>query len=67
MTQEHKEKLLLKPMEVANTLGIARSRAYMLIASNVIPNIRIGRSVRVPRVALEQWIEQQLVEQASER
>ena len=36
----------------------------MLIASGVIPSIKIGKSVRVPVAALRNWIEQQLKEQS---
>jgi len=50
------EKLLLRPAEVAETLGIARSRAYMLIASGDLPSVRLGKSVRVPLEGLRSWI-----------
>jgi prophage regulatory protein len=52
------EKLLLRPEEVAQTLGIGRSRAYALLADGTLPSIRIGRSLRVPGTALKAWIEQ---------
>ncbi len=51
------EKLLLKPMEVTEALGISRARVYELIASKELPCVRIGRSVRVPAEALKHWIE----------
>lgn len=53
------EKLLLRPVEVSELLGIGRSRAYELIASGVLPSIRIGSSVRVPVDSLKAWIESQ--------
>jgi predicted DNA-binding transcriptional regulator AlpA len=37
----------LKVPEVAGVPRIARSRAYELVGSGVIPSIRIGRSVRM--------------------
>jgi excisionase family DNA binding protein len=49
-------RLLLRPREAAEALGISRSRAYELIASGDLPSVRIGSSVRVPVVALELWI-----------
>ena len=55
---------LLWAHEVANVLGVGRNRAYMLMSSGEIPSIRIGRSIRVRREALDEWIEQQ--EQATE-
>jgi len=51
------DKLLLKPAEAAEILGIARSRTYALIASGELPSVRIGKSVRVPLEALHEWIE----------
>ena len=49
-------KLLLRVTEVAYLLGLSRSEIYKLISSSDLPSIRIGRSVRVPRGALELWI-----------
>ena len=54
------DRLLLRPTEVAATLGIGRSKAYELIAAGAIPSMRIGGSVRVPSEALRAWIERQL-------
>lgn len=59
------EKLLLRPVEVSELLGIGRSRAYELIASGVLPSIRIGSSVRVPVDSLKAWIENQSQEAPS--
>jgi excisionase family DNA binding protein len=50
------EKLLLKPSEVGQALGIGRSLVYGLIAQGVIPSVRLGRSIRVPKASLEKWI-----------
>jgi len=56
-----RESLLLRGSEVAEALGISRSLAYQLMASNTLPVVRVpgGRSVRVPRSALLRWIESQ--------
>jgi excisionase family DNA binding protein len=56
------DRLLLRPIEVAETLGVGRSKAYELIACGAIPSIRIGGSVRVPSEALRAWIERQVNE-----
>jgi excisionase family DNA binding protein len=53
------EKLLLRPAEAAETLGLGRSKTYQLIASGIIPSLRIGKSVRVPTEALRQWAKAQ--------
>ncbi|MBX6764579.1 MAG: helix-turn-helix domain-containing protein [Rubrobacteraceae bacterium] len=48
----------LKVPEVAEVLRIARSRAYELVAEGEIPSVRIGRSVRVSRRELENWLKE---------
>jgi len=53
------EKLLLKPLEAAQILGIGRSLIYELIARREIPSIRIGRCIRVPSDSLQSWIREQ--------
>ncbi len=50
------EPLLLKAGEVANLLGFGRSKVFAMLAVGELPVIRVGRSVRVPRAALEDWI-----------
>ena len=50
------EPLLLKAGEAAKLLGLGRSKVFAMLAVGELPVIRIGRSVRVPRAALEDWI-----------
>lgn len=50
------DRLLLKPMEAAEVLGIGRTRLYELLARRAIPTVRIGHRVRVPVEALRRWI-----------
>ena len=52
----NEDRLLLRVSEVVRLLGIGRSTVYELIARGELPVIRIGRLVRVPRPALEEWI-----------
>ena len=59
------KKLLLRPGEVGDAIGVCRSKAYDLIARGVIPSIRIEGAVRVPAEALRQWIEARMREQAA--
>ena len=54
------ERLLLRPSEVAEILGIGRSKAYELCASNQLRVVRIGKSIRVPVEALHQWMNEQM-------
>jgi excisionase family DNA binding protein len=50
------EPLLLKAGDAAKLLGLGRSKVFEMLAVGKLPVIRIGRSVRVPRAALEDWI-----------
>jgi excisionase family DNA binding protein len=59
------ERMLYRPAEVGEAIGVSRARAYELIAAGVIPSIRIGSSIRVPVDSLREWIREQLVEQGT--
>jgi excisionase family DNA binding protein len=50
------ERLLLKPSEVMEVLGIGRSMVYGMLACGDLPSVRVGRLIRVPSKALEEWI-----------
>lgn len=52
--------MLLTVREAAALLRISRNLAYELVTRGEIPAIRLGRVIRVPRAALEQWIETSL-------
>lgn len=56
------EKLLLKPSEVTQILGIGRSLVYELIARKEIPSIRLGRCIRVPSESLQRWLKDQEIQ-----
>jgi prophage regulatory protein len=60
MEKETLARLLLRPAEAGEALGLCRSKTYELIASGAIPSIRIGRNVRVPADALRKWVTDQL-------
>ena len=59
------ERLLLRPSEAAEVLGMGRTKVYELLASGELPSVRIGKSVRVPVEALRRWIQDQTMEQGS--
>ena len=58
------EKLLLRPTEAADQLGITRSKLYELLASGEVPSIKIGKSRRIPADALKKWVNEQMAAQS---
>jgi excisionase family DNA binding protein len=52
-------RLLLTIEEAAQRLGLGRSKTYQLAATGVLPVIHLGRSVRVPVEALQEWVRAQ--------
>jgi len=60
------ERLLLRPAEAGEAIGVSRSTAYALIAAGTLPSIRINGIVRVPVDGLKAWITRQAQEQSSE-
>ena len=53
------ERLLLRPTEAAEMIGVGRSKIYELLAAGVVPSVRVGRSIRIPLAALRDWIDDQ--------
>ena len=51
------DKLLFRIPEAATALGVGRSKLYELIAQHELEVVHIGRSIRVPRDALETFVE----------
>ena len=51
------QRLTVTVSEAAEFLGISRAFAYELVARGVIPAVRFGRRVVVPRKALETLLE----------
>ncbi len=49
--------VLLTVREAAAVLRISRNLAYELVARGEIPAVRLGRVIRVPRTALDHWLE----------
>jgi len=52
------EPLLLRAGDVAKLLRLGRSKVFAMLTAGELPVVRIGRSVRVPRAALERWIDE---------
>jgi excisionase family DNA binding protein len=50
------EPMLLRAAEVAELLGISRAKAYRLMQRRELPVVTFGKSVRVPREPLLDFI-----------
>ena len=51
------ENALMKPLQVGEYLMCGRSKTYQMLMNGTIPGVvRIGRSLRVNRKALDEWI-----------
>ncbi|MBS3937514.1 MAG: helix-turn-helix domain-containing protein, partial [Peptococcaceae bacterium] len=46
--------------EAARHLGLKKSKVYDMAKRGEIPTIRFGRYVRIPRQALEKWVDAQI-------
>ena len=56
MKQENK--LTYSVTEIAELLGIGRSKAYELVRSGTIPSLRLGRRIVIPKLALSRFLEE---------
>lgn len=54
------EQQLLKIEDAAAALGISRSLTYKLIARGELQRVKIGKSARVPRAAVEAFVARQV-------
>ena len=52
------EPLTISVPEAGRLLGIGRNVAFRLANERVIPALRLGKKLRVPRVAIERMLEQ---------
>jgi excisionase family DNA binding protein len=57
------DKLLLKPTEAAQVLGIGRTKLFELLASGALESVQIGHSRRVPRDAIVSFLARLRAEQ----
>jgi excisionase family DNA binding protein len=53
------ERLLLRPAEAAEMLGVSRSKLYELVAAKKLPSVRLddGRLIRIPLSALKALVD----------
>lgn len=61
------DKLLYTVPEAAAQLGIGRSKLYELLNSGSLPRISIGRAVRIPAAALQEWVAHRVEEAQSDQ
>ena len=50
------ETMLLRPEEAARELRIARRRIFDMIRDGTLPSVKIGKSRRISRAALEEYV-----------
>lgn len=50
------KKLTYTVIEMAEALNISKNRAYELVKIEGFPVVYIGKSIRIPIVALNQWL-----------
>jgi excisionase family DNA binding protein len=53
------EPILLTPSEVSDCLRVSKSRVYAWVKAGVLPSCLLGKSRRIPRQELLDWVEQQ--------
>jgi excisionase family DNA binding protein len=51
-------KQLLTPEEVADVLGVGRSKVYELMGSRALRSVKLGHARRVTTTALREYIEE---------
>lgn len=47
---------MLRPTDIAERLGVTASRVYQMISDRVIPAVRVGGAIRIPRAAWDEWL-----------
>lgn len=56
-TRTEVERVLLRPEEVAAMLGIGRSIVFELLRTGELRSVKIGKSRRIPRVAVHEYVD----------
>ncbi|MFI9629165.1 helix-turn-helix domain-containing protein [Streptomyces sp. NPDC052042] len=51
------DRLLYRPEEAAELLGIGRSTLYELMTAGLVEYVKLGRCRRIRRTALEQYVD----------
>lgn len=56
MTLNPAHRLAYTVPEVAQLLGLSTDKVYELVRGNIIPHIRLGRRIIIPRKRFEAWL-----------
>jgi len=56
MEMQKKAKLTFTVPEAGQLLGVSRATAYELAKQGIIPTLRLGKRLVVPRIALERLL-----------
>jgi len=59
MNPETTQPLLLTVAQTAKVLNLGRTKIYELMKRGELPAVHVGKAVRFPYTALQQWVEQQ--------
>ena len=51
------EKLVMTVPEAGEALGISRAQAYLMVKRGLLPVLRLGRRIVIPKVALDRLLE----------
>ncbi|HBG01891.1 MAG TPA: DNA-binding protein [Firmicutes bacterium] len=57
--------VFLTVSELTELLRIGRSSAYELCNSNQFPVLRVGKTIRIPKKGLHDWIDEQAQQKCS--
>ena len=57
MENQDEERLVYSVREACTLLGLSKNSVYARIREGVIPSIRVGARLLIPRVALRRWLE----------
>ena len=55
LTKSGKQSYTVK--EIQSFLGISRPTAYKLVKSELFRTVKVGRQIRIPAKAFEEWLE----------
>jgi len=53
---------VMTPKQVAGYLQLGRDKTYQMLKSGELPCVRIGRTYRIQRCALEDWLARRAAE-----
>lgn len=56
---------VLTPTQLAEYLSLGRDKVYAMLAAGQLPAVKLGRTYRIPRRALEEWLQRQAAESLS--